>query len=242
MPYGLTQALQTVRGTSTAYRADDPDQLGDITVESWVYITSLAAGQSHAVIAKDDTNTQRQWALTIDENGASTELALRWFGSGNGRVAVVWVPTPGVYYHLAYTRSASSGSVIFYVNGLQQGSTQSTTAGNYVNSTAQFMVGARGSNSSIQDGLSANFSLARVWSVVRSQAQIEADMCNVLGPTANLLAEWTFNNTYNDNSGNSRTLTPQGSPTFPANNPSVCLPSFNPSPMMHHMEIAGGLM
>lgn len=225
MAYGLTQSLVTTRASlNGAYRVDDPDQLGDITVEIEIYLTSaLTAGMGHCLVGKDDVASERQWAFLINENGASTQLFLRSFSAGgNNSVSVTWVPSLNTFYQCAFTRRASDGQVIFYVDGVQQGLAQDTADGNFDSRTADFMVGARGTHLSPIEGISARFSLLRAWSVVRTQAEIAANRCNVLGATTGLLLEATLNNTYNDNSGNSRTLTAFNSPTFIASVPAIC--------------------
>lgn len=236
MAYGLTKSLDLESGSSQyASRADTASLsiTGDLTVESWVKFESKAgAGNANMIVAKFTRSTNnRSYAfgwdngffigsdklfLVVDETGAN---------DGNtSRAHCPWSPSTSVWYHVATTFDAGSPSAIaFYIDGVSQTVTydfndaNSIYDGNEDTALGALDVGSTPIN--FWDGL---LSLVRLWNVVRTQGQIDANKCEVLGSTTNLQAEWTLDDVYTDNSGNGNTLTASGSPVFATDTPSVC--------------------
>ena len=65
-------------------------------------------------------------------------------------VNVSWTPSTGTWYHVAVTKSGTS--VKFYVNGSQQGSTQTCTGTDIYNGTAPFEIGGWAAGATYHDG------------------------------------------------------------------------------------------
>ncbi len=189
------------------------DITGDITLECWFRPESGPAAVSHQLMTKygNDAGT-RSYRLHLN----TTTLRLQMNTAGT-EVSVTWNYVPNTWYHVAVTREQSSGDTKFYIDAVQQGSTQTLAAGTaFENSTAGFNIGALHAAAAYADG---KFSVARLWNVVRTQSQIADNMELILGPTTNLIGEWTLNDTYADNSGNGLTLTSSGAPVFDSDVP-----------------------
>lgn len=231
MAYGLTQSLDVERGSSQYASATDSASLsitGDITAEAWIKVESFEGGGTpYPIVGKQQSSINNGgWLLNVEDIGGGT-----WApgfqvsgGSGNATARGDAGLSTGTWYHIAGTWTAGSGnSPKVYVNGVEVSySSQTTGQSAILDSGEPTTIG--GSNSSttpsrFADGLT---SLVRVWSVVRSEANIAANMCNVLGATASLAAEWTLDNTDNDNSGNSNTLTRAGGAAFVSDVPATC--------------------
>jgi hypothetical protein len=221
MAYGLTQSVH-LASASTQFLTRANNTLlagmsGAFTLECWVKLA--ATGVYYGL---NDTRTNggsgAGYSWRILSTGA-TELYL-----ANGSTATDNSSTSTItdtnWHHVATTRDGS-GNVLFYLDGVSAGST-ANSATQDTTTSAQTTIGGVDNP---PDALffNGNISLMRVWKgVARTQPQISANMCNVLGTTTNLSAEWTLNNTLNDNSGNSLTLTNNNSATFTASVPATC--------------------
>jgi hypothetical protein len=217
--YGLTHSATLVSATPNYFSAAASASLettGALTIEVWVKFTTLnatnqlfdnrstATGQSGYDFYVNHTNNQ----INLDMTN----------GSGGGVSALVsWTPSTGTWYHVAVTVNGSNNNTNFYVNGVQQGTTQTGFA--YTSNTSDKTLGVAVDHTQASN---AEISLMRVWNTERSQGQISANMCSVLGSTAGLNAEWTLNNTVNDNSGNNNTLTNVNSVAFTTDLPATC--------------------
>lgn len=234
--YGLTKSLDLERGSTQFAEVADASQTGlditsDITIEAWVNFESLPDGSNDlaVIIGKDDAGdaNKRSYFFGIDYNGGTPRMLMLQGNTGGGGNAFVasdaYTPTTGTWVHLAVKRKQSTGDTKFYVNGAQHGATKAGTTESLRNGGAAFRIGARqegASNISLLDG---KVSLARIWNVERTEAEIAANMCNVYGTaTTNMQGEWSLNDVYTDASGNGNTLTPSGSPVFATDVPATC--------------------
>ena len=218
--YGLTQSGNLVASTNSNFsRADDAllDITGASTVEVWIYYnSSIAAGTKDLVYKQETSGSFNGWRLYLDTAGTGLH-----FTSQATDKTVAWTPTTNTWYHVAATNSGA-GTIKFYVNGVQQGADQ-TGFTNPAAGTNTLYIGADNGDTITN----TNISLVRIWGVVRTEAELAAAKCSVLGATTNLNAEWTLDNTLNDNSGNSLTLTNNNVATFEAVLPSACATTFN---------------
>lgn len=223
MAYGLTKSANLVPASSQYFSAADSASLsvtGDVTLECWVRFNALSGTQWIASKKADDDNYDC-YSIYV----TTTALSARFYNGTNYEDETVsWTASTGTWYHLAVVRSGTS--VLFYVNGSQQGSTQTqtTVTGALQNSTAIFAIGRyRAADGRYFDG---DISLVRVWNVARSSGDISANMCTVYGTgTTNMQAEWSLNDVVTDASGNSNTLTNNGTATFTTALPSTCAAS-----------------
>lgn len=232
MAYGLTKSINfAAASTQYATRANtgstglNPGS-SSFTMEGWIKWSSLpTSGNIVPLWGKHDFIANREYYLyLINAAGVYTaDLATSNNGSGSFDVTVanISAPTTGVWIHYAAVYTTSTGTLEFFVNGVSQG----TGAGGRTtifNGTAAFGLGNTGP-AEFSPGFDGEMSLVRFWLEARTGTQITTNMCTVLGATTNLSAEWTLDNTYNDNSGNSNTLTGNNTPTFPTDVPSTCV-------------------
>lgn len=229
-----TQSADLEDSSSQELTATDSASLsivGDITVECWVKPESFNAAQPNFLMAKNDAGASRNWQFLVQ----GTDPFFITFGVNQDGAGTI--PTSadgtidvntylGTWVHFAATWDAGLGNIpILYINGVVDTVSSSVAlASSIADSGVVTRIGRQGGTTRYWDG---RFGLARVWSIVRTQAEIQADMCRVLGATTGLAAEWTLDNTLNDNSGNSNTLTNVNSVTFGADVAAICAPAHN---------------
>lgn len=235
MAYGLTQSLDLERSSSQYAAIADASQTGldlstSFTIEAWIKLESLpsTAGDIFSIAQKYDYAAgQRQYGFYIT---TANKLHVVFFGNVSGTPnsqfscdTVFDSGDLGVWQHVAVAVNISTPSATFYIDGVAQTDTASSTAATSIaNGTAYFAIGAYDITSSAEGFFDGKISLVRVWSTERSSSDISDNICNVLGSTTNLKGEWTFDNVYTDNSGNGNTLTSSGSPVFSSDVPSTC--------------------
>jgi hypothetical protein len=96
---------------------------GDFTVEAWVYPASFGAAQDVAGKHADAVSTNSNWAWSIYV-GANNVANEAFIVSGGTVYSVTgWSLSLNQWQHIAFTRS--SGSLRFFINGVQVGSTVS---------------------------------------------------------------------------------------------------------------------
>lgn len=235
--FNTQSALLASASTQYFTRADTASLsiTGNVTAEAWVKFTTLpSAGSAAQIVGKfDSASAARSWRLEYDNGNSSPGNALAMYGDllGDNTVNVYgytsWTPSTGVWYHVAGVLTVgATPTVALYIDGVSQSITYTAQLGVTAifdgnNNTA---LGALNTGGTPALFLNGRLSLVRVWSEARSGANISANMCNVLGSTTNLAAEWTLDNTLNDNSGNANTLTNVNTVTFGTDIPSACVP------------------
>lgn len=224
--YGLTQSPTTATTGPKYFSVAGGATLAitnNITVEGWFKFsdpvnTSFDVGP----VGKWGVPANAAWTTEIFWDGTKF---VETFNVVNGTTVssatVTWAtPVQNTWYHLAWT--FSSGSVNFYINGVQNGTTQTVAATSF--NAVSGTVTNIGAASSINSATNGQESLVRIWNVARTQAQIQANMCNVFGTaTTNMLAEWSLNNVLTDASGNALTLTNNGAVPFITDTPAACV-------------------
>jgi len=225
---GLTKSANFALANSESLtRADETnlDITGNLTIEAWIRLASTSTTRTIAAKWGDSISWDRgAYGFRFTSNTLNLILA----GSGTSTpsvyaVSVAWTPSTGVWYHVAVVYTASAGSAKFYVDGEQQGSTQTGLDTKINNVSLPFTIGANHNGSdqpyNFFDG---DISLLRLWAEARTTAQIADNLCNVLGATTNLRGEWTLDDIVTDNSGNGQTLTNNNTVTFTTDLPTVC--------------------
>lgn len=192
-------------------------QFSDImTLETWVKLESTT-GSMYIVSKRVGAGNQRSYSWTF--NATQLEFVTFTDGASAGvNVTVAWTPSTGVWYHTAVTKNGTS--IKFYVDGAQQGTTQTGSNGTIFNGSAPFEVG--GNVADAGNDFDGRMVLMRAWSTERTVTEINNNKCSILGATTGLQGEWGFDNAYTDNSGNGYTLTPLNTPTFGADVPATC--------------------
>lgn len=223
MAYSLTQSLELVAASSQYARKSSPTGFSSgsaaRTIEGW--FRYAGTGEQSLGGYGTDSGSQGEFSISID---ATPELYVRLNG-GNIRWTATGA-TDGGWHHFAVTHdgsgSVSSTATKAYLDGaaLSFVATGGTTTVNTVNTYATVGASNAATPSNFWD---ENISLYRIWTVARSSTDISNNMCNVLGATTNLVAEWTLDNTYTDNSGTGNGLTSSGSPTFSSDVPATCV-------------------
>jgi len=143
-----TQSIDFER-SSAQYAAINDTGLLDLadamTFEVWINLESNPG--AYVMGKRVGTGNQRSYSFSV--TGGTLEAFFDNTGSGGaGKTASVsWSPSTATYYHIAVTKSGTS--VRFYVDGVQQGTTQSISNSAIFNSTAPFEIGSVSSEYSI---------------------------------------------------------------------------------------------
>ncbi len=206
------------------------DITGNFTIEVWVKLEALPStgGADFAVVNKLANSAIGGYRLNI----TAADKVLCSFINASDQVSQVQTTSAafdggdvGVWRHLAVSVTVASGSagIIVYKDGSSLSTTSDSNAATTVgNNTKNFSVGASNTDTTPAQFFDGKMVLMRVWSSARTQGQITGNWCTVLGATTGLQAEWTFDNVYTDDSGNSNTLTPTNSPVFSSDVPALC--------------------
>lgn len=228
MAYGLTKSAHLVDSSNQYFSVAGGSALAignNMTIEGWFYFptvnSSLPTGflvgkWADAVVA----NCSFYWLISTASSATILQFHCASGSSESDSPQVSWSPSANTWYHLAIT--FASGTVKFYVNGVQQGTDQTCNKSSFnTNSGTNTNIGT--DRSSTAGNIDCNVSLVRIWSEARSAANLLANMCNVFGTaTTNMAAEWSLDNVLTDASGNGLTLTNNNTATFETNTPSTC--------------------
>lgn len=217
----VSKSLRTVSASSQWASIADASQTGldftgNFTLEWTGFFATLpSSGNEWSLIGKHDgTDTGRSYLFRLKNNGGTLQLSLRVSSNGTSAAqsesVVNWTPTANVWYHVACIYD-TGGNVSFTVNGVQQGTTQTGAQTSVFNGTAAFGINSSVNGSDFVDG---RVSVCRAWNTNLAISTILANYQSILGATTNLQGEWSFDNVYTDDSGNSNTLTSSGSPVF----------------------------
>ena len=197
------------------------DLTSSFTLEAW--IRNSGPYTQHPIITKWlEVGNSRNYIFAYQDNGFV--LAINDTGeTGHGQnLFVPYSLTQGVWTHVAVSYNTTTGIATFYVNGSPIG-TATGTISFLTNGGAEFRIG------SIQhENLTAFLDIdeARVWTVVRSQNEIQAHMSHELSaPQPGLAGYWKLNQNAADSSGNNNNLTEVNTPLYTTNTP------FNDTPV-----------
>lgn len=209
----FTKSLEEVAASSQyVSRASVVLPPTDLTIEGWYYFSTTGADRNLGGTLT--TVGHRSFFFVY---GNPNTLQLHVYGNGEGNASVAWTLSASTWYHLAVTYQGSSGDTKFYVNGVQQGTTQTIKTSGLISITDTYFPGGDAGGVGFFNGDLSNHKL---WNTIRTAAQISSDQCATLGATSGLIGEWSLDNVLTDNSGNSYTLTGTNSPAFVANVPS----------------------
>ena len=201
-----------------------------VTVEGWVKPASYAPWQrlveigsgspSHNIVLAASTATGGtprvqvfSGSTLVADLGAASEIPLN-----------VWTHLAAV---VSQPSSTSATSVTLYVNGQSVASTTFAGQIGNVQRTSNFIGKSNWRDDSLLNGSVAD---VRIWSVARTQAQIQGSLPigSITGATSGLVAAYPFGATgqpvLNDVSGNNRTLTPSGAVLYQTAGPASPLP------------------
>jgi hypothetical protein len=113
--------------------------LSDITIEGWFYTTSTSVKQCLWEFYSDDNNYVRLFF----EGGDGNTLRLTSSSSGTQRINVTSSTTLSIntWYHIAVTRTHSSGAWATYINGTVDSSASGTESSSVSTATWPFEIG-----------------------------------------------------------------------------------------------------
>jgi Concanavalin A-like lectin/glucanases superfamily len=203
-----------------AYVADNSslDLNSDMTLECQ-FMTYDNTLHNDLIMKWGSAASQRAYEFSYNGNLGQLQLEISDDGNtpGSAYGHVSWTPTNGVEYHVAVVYDKAAGSATFYVNGVQEGSTQTGLKTSVFNSSAALTIGtydheSGGVQSECLDGWIRN---ARVWSDKRTTQEIADNIGAVLvGNESNLVACWEFNGTLQDKTSNNNHLTGVRNPIY----------------------------
>lgn len=133
---------------STSDHSDFDFGSGDFTIDLRVQFNATPGVACHFFGQTTDVNNRINFLLW---NNSGLKLYFRAFSGGSTiiDVNVSWTPSVGVWYHLAVVRSGSS--LYFFVNGTQQGATQ-TVSGTLPNLASSPRIGSYDGSSDFLNG------------------------------------------------------------------------------------------
>jgi len=227
-----THSLDLERSSSQYASIADASQTGldlaaDCSFEYWLKVEQLpsTAGGNFVLTSKWGAGNLRGYSLILLSTdklrfscSADGTADAGKFHTSDSDAAVITSADVGTWIHLAISYDDSADTAVFYKNGKSVALTKAvtkSTAGIY-NTSGGFFLGSEFNGSEFYDGLIKD---VRVFSDIRTQAEIVADAHTENVSDANLVGEWNFNNAYTDSSGNSNTLTATGSPVFSTDRP-----------------------
>lgn len=238
-----TNSVDFERSSSQSLSISDAGQTGldgstNMTIEAWVKFESLPTGEDNASIVDKYVSAGNQRSYTFDWNGGNLRFITTSDGvtGSGGSIGVSWSPSTGTWYHVAVSKTGASAT--FYVNGVQQGSPQSST-NDIHNGTAPFSIGRIGNGDQFFDGLIDD---VRVWNVARTQGEIAANIDQELaGNETGLAGYWKFNGeSLEDTTANNNDLTNINGAAFSMDTPFTGAPPA-PDPVIVIPGILGSM-
>jgi hypothetical protein len=147
---GIGNAADFENGNSESLWISDASQVGlditsDLTISLWARFESNNISGGQSLMGKRDgggSASIRAYALWSNANNSTSYDVNISNGTTNTWKYVTWEPSTGVWYHLCLNYDASAGSAEFYVDGAQQGSTQTGLPTSITNNSEEFRIGA----------------------------------------------------------------------------------------------------
>lgn len=116
----------------------------DISAFMWIKFETATheGGWSSLIQHYKQSGNNRSWAFYNGGSGTNLAIELSTNGSASTSSATVsWTPSTATWYHVGFTYDVSAGEVKFYVDGSQQGATQTGLDTSYFNSTDNLRLG-----------------------------------------------------------------------------------------------------
>lgn len=214
-----THSIRLKSASSQYLSASDSASLsltGDCTFEFW--IKPITASSDPLVFDKSNgTAAQSMGYVQLDMTNKLVKF-VNTDGSGYGDASVT-IPTmvAGVWYHIAVVFTASTHTIEVFFNGKSMGTAAGTLKTSMPDSSAPLQIGRYQAGAS--NYLDAHLKYLRIFNDKRTSAEVLADAWTDAVSDANLVAEWKLDNSLSDTSGNSNTLTNNGSALFSVDSP-----------------------
>lgn len=194
------------------------DLSGDFTIEFWWKPEDVAV--THSLITKGNYNTSTRAYSIIWRNTNVLEVIISSNGTTLDKVNFSFTPSAGTYYHIAITCDVSqavASEFEFFLNGSSQGNGSVATDGSVTsinNSADPFYIGAEKGVATAENTEDGLIDEVRVWNIIRTGTQINDNKYIPIDSETGLVGSWHLDNALTDSSGNSNTLTNNGSAVF----------------------------
>ncbi|HKI04501.1 MAG TPA: LamG domain-containing protein [Thermoanaerobaculia bacterium] len=163
---------------------------GAFTFEAWVSVSNNTTGEDCRSIA--GKSFVAAWWIGVCNVSGSPQLRSYLRGGGSSKTGGV-IPR-GIWTHIAVTSDGVTRR--HYINGVEAPLANPVEGGPLTTSTAAVRIGSDVSWLLTPAGAIDEVNL---WNVVRTQAQIQADLAGpITGPVQGLLAVWSFNGSGRD--------------------------------------------
>jgi len=144
------------------------DISGDLSINLWLYGESFSGAHITTFVDKTNANTAGQRSYFFDyDNGGNLCFQNSSDGTTNSQECVAWTPSTATWYMITLTYNSTSNAKKFYINGSQQGTTQTGTQSGIFNSAASLNIGKY--STIYSDGIKDEFA---IWSKVLTTDEI----------------------------------------------------------------------
>lgn len=177
---------------------------GDLTLECWANF-SVIGTQQHLItkglpgVDVDGAQSNIHYFFTINTN-RTLQLFMEYGGGGANMVPVSTAPASinvNEWHHYAMVRNSATRLVDFYVDGVKLGNSVSYPVNPDGGANTNFHIGGSlRQDNSIEAPLNGRIDEVRVWSTVRTQAQILDHMNCSISSGTNLVTAYNFNNRF----------------------------------------------
>jgi len=216
--------MLTLNGTDQYLTTDlATTAIDNITLEAWVYWDGPNGGNPGIIYHGNSGSSGYGIILNA---GASPAYSLSILCGG---VAYVYSATPlptGAWHHVAAVRD--NGTWKLYLDGVERAVTNSTATPNTPSGSCTV-----GSASDSGSRFKGKIDEVRIWTVARSQAQIQASYGSLNGNETGLAAYWRLDegsgSTSGDGSGHGITATLMNSPSWGTSTAPVSSPAYQTS-------------
>jgi len=113
---------------------------GNCSFAGWFNFESFTS-TSQLFTKRTSTGNQRSYNFFYDNADNKLKWNIFTNGSDDNIASVSWTPSTATWYHIGMAYNASAGSVAFYVNGAQQGTTQTGLPNAIYDGTSPFAIG-----------------------------------------------------------------------------------------------------
>ena len=183
---------------------------GDYTIEGWWYFNDTS---NQALVSKYTSNN----GYVVQYHSGNLRMVFGLGGSSDQVNSFAWTPVANTWYHIAITRSGTSGRA--FVNGTQIGTTLTFTTSNTAASTT-LQIGSTHTVSELTRGYVSNFRLVKGTAVYTANFTTPTAPLTAITNTSLLTCQ---SNRFIDNSTNAFAITPNGDVSVQAFSP------FNPT-------------
>ena len=181
---------------------------GDFTVEAWVNPSALSSSDARIWSYQGAGGTVLNLYILASGSGSAFAAAIRSHGAtGYTQTNGTTAAKVGTWYHVAFTRS--SGTTKLFVNGIQEGSTQTSQTQNIQDATPSIGGYSTGNNEYLT-GYISNLRIVKGTAVYTSNFTPNTTPLTAISGTSLLTCQ---SNRFIDNSTNAFTVTAGGNTT-----------------------------